>query len=84
MGSCRPAPFEPPPGDGDGEGAEKRSSGRPPYAEPEVGVVWAASGGSDKPPSPDKGFSSSAKASKDMRSDAFLLGLALRDVSVYQ
>ena len=78
IGSCLGAVDEPKPGEGVGEGAEKRSSGRPEDDSPDpLDPAAALSVGSDKPPSPDIGASSSAKASKEMRSAAFLFGLAL-------
>lgn len=73
------------PGDGTGEGAEKRSSGSPELVmldccwaaddedEPEAAALLSL--GNDRPPSPDIGFSSSANASNEMRSAAFLFGL---------
>lgn len=74
-----------PPGEGTGEGAEKRSSGRPELVmllveadEEEPAAALALSEGKDNPPSPDIGFSSSANASNEMRSAAFLFGLWLR------
>lgn len=79
MGSCRGAVDAPKPGDGVGDGAEKRSSGRPDDDRPDpLDPAAALSVGSDRPPSPDIGASSSAKASNEMRSAAFLFGLALR------
>ena len=69
-----------PPGDGTGEGAENRSNGRPELVmlfvdAREEEPAAALSDGSDRPPSPDIGFSSSANASNEMRSAAFLFGL---------
>ena len=75
-----------PPGEGTGEGAEKRSSGRPELVmllveadeeEPAAALALTLSEGRDNPPSPDIGVSSSANASNEIRSAAFLLGLWL-------
>jgi hypothetical protein len=70
-----------------GEGAEKRSRGRPPGAVAAGGAdedeaLLQLSEGRDRPPSPDIDSwpSSSANASNEMRSAAFLLGLCL-DIS---
>lgn len=71
-------------GDGVGDGAVKRSRGRPDEV---IAVLDKArlaeeeSAGRDRPPLPDSGVSSasSAKASNEMRSAAFLFGIALRD-----
>lgn len=73
-----------PPGEGTGEGAEKRSRGSPELVivlfdcdANEEEPAAALSDGSDNPPSPDNGFSSSANASNEIRSAAFLFGLCL-------
>jgi hypothetical protein len=64
--------------EGAGEGDENRSRGKPPavmlslFAEADVPALGKA-----RPPSPDMPVSSSANASKDMRSAAFWLGLDL-------
>ena len=67
-----------------GEGAEKRSRGRPPGAVAAGGAeeeeaLLELSEERDRPPSPDidNWPSSSANASNEMRSAAFLLGLCL-------
>jgi len=72
------------PGDGDGEGAENKSKGRPEdvtAALDEEATAGDESVGRERPPFPDRGVSSasSAKASKEMRSAAFWFGFALRD-----
>ena len=62
------------PGEGEGDGAVKRSSGRPEIVTPvDEDGPGEESVGSERPPLPDIGVSSasSAKASKDMRSAAF-------------
>lgn len=69
-----------PPGEGTGDGAEKRSSGKPELVmllaeDEEPAAALALSEGKDNPPSPDIGFSSSAKASNEIKSAAFLFGL---------
>lgn len=70
-------------GEDAGEGAEKRSSGRP---EAVMAALFGLeeplgppneSFGSARPPSPDRGASSSANASNEMRSCAFWFGLVL-------
>ena len=83
MGSCRctlPPPLPAPKaGEGLGDGAENRSRGKPDdeYAVDGPEVVVFVSDGRDSDPSPDMGASSSANASKEMRSCAFLFGLVL-------
>ena len=66
---------------GTGDGAEKRSSGRPDDVMEleEDGPAADESVGRERPPFPDRGISSasSAKASKEIRSAAFLFGFAL-------
>lgn len=69
------------PGEGVGEGAENKSRGRPPGAVAVGGAeddeALLVSDGRDRPPSPDIDIwpSSSANASNEIRSAAFLLGL---------
>jgi hypothetical protein len=65
------------PGEFAGDGVEKRSTGSP-DAVMALAELLAPASGSARPPFPDRGPSSSAKASNEMRSAAFLLGLALR------
>jgi hypothetical protein len=85
MGSCRSACGAEEEGEelkklGDpaGEGAEKRSRGRPEEVMALAEPLALVSEGRVRPPSPDNGASSSANASNEMRSAAFLLGLALQ------
>ena len=68
-------------GDDAGDGAENRSNGNPDEVIAELDPEAAGPVGKDKPPSPDSGSSSSANASNEMRSDAFLSGLCLKIVN---
>jgi len=88
IGSCLPNPPTPPiAGEGVGLGALNKSKGKPEEPRParsfaDDDPLLVESDGSDSPPSPDKGVSSSANASKEMRSAAFLFGFALRSISL--
>lgn len=74
------------PGEGVGDGAENKSRGNPELVILELAIAEededpdtaALSDGRERPPSPDIGASSSAKASNEIRSAAFLFGLCLR------